>query len=183
VGTLLGAAGILWYLGRRSEKEGGGRDSKAKGGKKVSGKSPFAFPEAKKKEGGNKAQSTATSALPRNKVSNNKKNKSKRRKEKAEKKAKKEQLANEAYVCCCCSISPSVYTCMHRVNKGWLDCRAKSVKKNGTASQEEQGQAATSVMNYTYFDTARRDTILPSHKKPSLSAADVMKMDQSGAKK
>ena len=44
--------------------------------------------------------------------------------------------------------------------------------------KQEQGQASTSVMNYTYFDTARRDTVIPTHKKPSLSAADVMKKDQ-----
>ena len=39
----------------------------------------------------------------------------------------------------------------------------------------DQGQASTAVVNYTYFDTARRDTVIPIHKKKSLSAADVMK--------
>jgi hypothetical protein len=31
------------------------------------------------------------------------------------------------------------------------------------------------VVNYTYFDSARRDTLLPIQKKKTLNAADVMK--------
>lgn len=50
--------------------------------------------------------------------------------------------------------------------------------KSKSQGKKDEGQASTSVINYTYFDTARRDTVIPTHKKPSLSAADVMKKDQ-----
>lgn len=43
----------------------------------------------------------------------------------------------------------------------------------------EQAGPSTSVLNYTYFDSARRDTVIPiAPKKPKLGAAEVMKMDQ-----
>ncbi len=59
-------------------------------------------------------------------------------------------------------------------------CREKSAaasKANGGKKQDE-GQASTSVINYSYFDTARRDTVIPTHKKQTLSAGDIMKKDQ-----
>ena len=66
----------------------------------------------------------------------------------------------------------------------WYDVRFylyfRSSKK-GSVSQAGDGksdQSTTSVINYSYFDSARRDTIIPTHKKPSLTAADVMKKDQ-----
>lgn len=61
-----------------------------------------------------------------------------------------------------------------------FSCREKVAKAASKAqgTKQDGGQASTSVINYTYFDTARRDTVIPTHKKPSLSAADVMKKDQ-----
>ena len=56
-------------------------------------------------------------------------------------------------------------------------------EKAAAAKKQEGSQASSSVINYTYFDTARRDTLIPMHKKPSLSAADVMKKDQEAQKK
>lgn len=56
-------------------------------------------------------------------------------------------------------------------------------EKAAAAKKQEGSQASSSVINYTYFDTARRDTLIPTHKKPSLSAADVMKKDQEAQKK
>lgn len=59
-----------------------------------------------------------------------------------------------------------------------LLCREKVATTSKSQGKQDGGQASTSVINYTYFDTARRDTVIPTHKKPSLSAADVMKKDQ-----
>jgi hypothetical protein len=59
-------------------------------------------------------------------------------------------------------------------------CREKSAaaSKASGGQKQDDGQASTSVINYSYFDTARRDTVIPTHKKPTLSAADIMKKDQ-----
>lgn len=65
-----------------------------------------------------------------------------------------------------------------RAEKAQKKAEKEKVTKTKGQGKQEQGQASTSVMNYTYFDTARRDTVIPTHKKPSLSAADVMKKDQ-----
>jgi hypothetical protein len=56
--------------------------------------------------------------------------------------------------------------------------KRKAASSGGEASSSKEHQPTTSVINYSYFDTARRDTIIPTHKKPTLSAADVMKKDQ-----
>lgn len=55
--------------------------------------------------------------------------------------------------------------------------RAAPPVKEDPKKSEEQASASTAVINYTYFDSARRDTILPTHKKKTLTAADVMKSD------
>jgi hypothetical protein len=60
----------------------------------------------------------------------------------------------------------------------FVSCRRKAASSGGEASSSKEHQPTTSVINYSYFDTARRDTIIPTHKKPTLSAADVMKKDQ-----
>ena len=61
---------------------------------------------------------------------------------------------------------------------------------SGGGSGGSGGEAAsTSVINYTYFDSARKDSLLPAAKRrPEFTAADAMKMQQqagegSGAKK
>jgi hypothetical protein len=33
------------------------------------------------------------------------------------------------------------------------------------------------VINYTYFDTARRDTLIPIQKRKALTAKDIMDKD------
>jgi hypothetical protein len=43
----------------------------------------------------------------------------------------------------------------------------------GQGGGEGQG-ASTAVINYTYFDSARRDVAGVAQKKPKLTAADVM---------
>ena len=53
---------------------------------------------------------------------------------------------------------------------------AQQSKKGG--GKEDTAQASTSVINYTYFDSARRDTLIPIHKKKSLTAKDIMDKDQ-----
>jgi hypothetical protein len=58
--------------------------------------------------------------------------------------------------------------------------RAAAAKEESKTS-EEQGSSSAAVINYTYFDSARRDTILPTHKKKTLTAADVMKPDSKPA--
>ena len=58
-------------------------------------------------------------------------------------------------------------------------CRAAEPAQGGGGGGGEQAGPSTSVLNYTYFDSARRDTVIPiAPKKPKLGAADVMKMDQ-----
>lgn len=47
---------------------------------------------------------------------------------------------------------------------------------------DEDQPASTAVINYSYFDSARKDTLLPAAKKrPTLSAADALKMQQDAA--
>ncbi len=59
-------------------------------------------------------------------------------------------------------------------------------KKAGGSGSGDQAEASTAVLNYAYFDSARRDTIGMAQKRPKLTAADVMQQQQqqqSGAKK
>ncbi|KAI8105879.1 hypothetical protein M9434_000458 [Picochlorum sp. BPE23] len=56
--------------------------------------------------------------------------------------------------------------------------KSAATSKASGGQKQDDGQASTSVINYSYFDTARRDTVIPTHKKPTLSAADIMKKDQ-----
>jgi hypothetical protein len=53
----------------------------------------------------------------------------------------------------------------------------KASTANGSKGGDGQGQASTSVINYTYFDSARRDTVIPIHKKKNLTAKDIMDKD------
>lgn len=58
-------------------------------------------------------------------------------------------------------------------------CREELPHKKGPRSKGKGGESedrpATAVVNYTYFDSARRDTISPvAQKRPKLTAADVM---------
>lgn len=133
-------AGFLWWRRRTAETE--------KTQKKET-RSPFKFPDAARKSA--KRGLAATTALPRNKTSNNKKNKAKRREGKAR---KAEQRAKEA------------------------SKAAKGADGGQASSSSQNDQPSTAVLNYTYFDSARRDTILPTHKRPKLTAADVMKKEQ-----
>ncbi|PRW56736.1 Serine threonine- kinase CTR1 [Chlorella sorokiniana] len=53
--------------------------------------------------------------------------------------------------------------------------------KGGGGGGEEQA-GSTSVINYTYFDSARKDSLLPAAKKrPDFSAADAVQMQQDAA--
>lgn len=71
-----------------------------------------------------------------------------------------------------------------RTEKAQKKAEKKANEDKAAAAKKQEGsQASSSVINYTYFDTARRDTLIPTHKKPSLSAADVMKKDQEVQKK
>ena len=77
--------------------------------------------------------------------------------------------------------SPAASLLIQILNDGTcVVCREKSaaVSKASGDQKQDEGQASTSVINYSYFDTARRDTVIPTHKKPTLSAADIMKKDQ-----
>lgn len=77
--------------------------------------------------------------------------------------------------------SPAASSLIKTLNDGTcMVCREKSAaaSKASGGQKQDDGQASTSVINYSYFDTARRDTVIPTHKKPTLSAADIMKKDQ-----
>ena len=52
----------------------------------------------------------------------------------------------------------------------------------GGSGGKEEAPASTSVINYTYFDSARKDTSIPAAKKrPNLSAADAIKLQDDSA--
>ena len=54
----------------------------------------------------------------------------------------------------------------------------KSQQKTSSSAGGGDGQqASTSVINYTYFDTARRDTVIPIQKRKALTAKDIMDKD------
>lgn len=53
---------------------------------------------------------------------------------------------------------------------------SKGQKSGGDGGGGSQ-QAATSVINYTYFDSARRDTLIPIAKRKQLNAKDIMEKD------
>lgn len=47
------------------------------------------------------------------------------------------------------------------------------------AGKDDDQPQSTAVLNYTYFDSARKDTLLPAAKKrPTLSAADAVKLQE-----
>ena len=50
-------------------------------------------------------------------------------------------------------------------------------RQKTTAGGGDGQQASTSVINYTYFDTARRDTLIPIQKRKALTAKDIMDKD------
>ena len=53
--------------------------------------------------------------------------------------------------------------------------QAQQNKKPGGGGDGQQ--ASTSVINYTYFDSARRDTLIPIQKRKTLTAKDIMDKD------
>ncbi len=59
--------------------------------------------------------------------------------------------------------------------------KAEKAKSKAAGDQQKTGgdaqQASTSVINYTYFDTARRDTLIPIQKRKPLTAKDIMDKD------
>lgn len=63
-------------------------------------------------------------------------------------------------------------------------CRSGSAAQaaGGGGGGKEEAPASTSVINYTYFDSARKDTLIPAAKKrPNLSAADAIKLQDDSA--
>ena len=59
--------------------------------------------------------------------------------------------------------------------------RAAEAPGKGKAGEEE-GPSSTAVINYTYFDSSRKDGLLPAAKRrPTLSAADAVQMQQDAA--
>ena len=101
-----------------------------------------------------KKEPIAASNLPRNKKSSKKKSKAQKRAEKARKAEKRKTGEPKA-----------------------------SKDSGGPEGSSSGGQASTAVINYSYFDSARRDTVLPTQKRPKLSAADIMKKDQEALQK
>jgi hypothetical protein len=124
--------------------------------KSQGGRSPFKFPAGRAKSPATaSASQTAASSLPRSKASNNKKNKARRREEKAKRAEKRD------------------------------DPPAKATAGAGSGGGGGAGaeQASSAVINYTYFDSARRDTILPTHNRPKLTAGDIMESEKEAQKK
>lgn len=157
IALAIGVAGFFWWKKTQQDKDN--PQDKA-------GKSPFKFPTASKQKQATAASSTSN--LPRNKTSNNKKNKSRKKEEKA----KREEKKAEQYVFHKLVLPIKLRVIIIRAYTLNI-CREKQANTKSTAS-EKQEQASSAVVNYTYFDTARRDTVLPLQKRKTLTAEDVM---------
>ncbi len=68
-----------------------------------------------------------------------------------------------------------------KAEKAEKAAKAKATGEKGQQKTSAGGgdgqQASTSVINYTYFDTARRDTLIPIQKRKALTAKDIMDKD------
>jgi hypothetical protein len=64
-----------------------------------------------------------------------------------------------------------------KAEKAKANAAGEKGRQKTTAGGGDGQQASTSVINYTYFDTARRDTLIPIQKRKALTAKDIMDKD------
>ena len=77
---------------------------------------------------------------------------------------------------------PCPASCRHLDGKSGTSGGSTGGGGGGGSSSTKEEPASTTVINYTYFDSARKDTILPAaSKRQALSAADAIEMQKNAS--